>query len=102
MPYTYLVGLHVTDDDAYDAYRAGMTPILQQYGGGFGYDLRVSEVLRAETDAAIDRVFTIYFPDEAASAAFFADADYLAVKRQHFERAVAATTIMATFGGGGE
>ena len=97
MPFTYLVGLHVTDDDAYDAYRAGMTPILERYGGGFGYDMRVSEVLRAEMDELINRVFTIYFPDEATAGAFFSDADYLEVKRQHFDVAVAATTVMATY-----
>ena len=97
MPFTHLVGLHVTDDDAYAAYRASMTPILERYGGGFGYDMRVSEVLRAETDEVINRVFTICFPDEPTAGAFFSDADYLGVKRQHFDVAVAATTVMARY-----
>ena len=97
MPFTYLVGLHVTDDDAYDAYRAGMMPILERYGGGFGYDFRVAQTLRSPTPERIDRVFTIYFPDEPTAEAFFSDVTYLEVKRRHFAGAVGATTIMAAY-----
>ena len=31
-----LMGLEVTDDASYARYRAGMTPILESYGGSFG------------------------------------------------------------------
>ena len=66
-----LVALNVVDDEAYQAYRDQMMPILHRYGGGFGYDFRVSEVLRSETDAPINHVFTIHFPDEATKDASF-------------------------------
>lgn len=43
-----LVGLNVIDDEAYQSYRDEMMPILKNYGGGFGYDFKVSEVLKSE------------------------------------------------------
>ena len=49
-----LVGLYVTDDDSYQKYHEGMFPILQSYGGGFGYDFKVSEVLKTEVDSPIN------------------------------------------------
>ena len=97
MAFEMLVGLVVVDDEAYQAYREAMTPILDSYGGGFGYDFRVSEVLKARTEAPINRVFTIYFSDEDAKDAFFANAEYLEVKRQHFEGAVVSTEILASY-----
>lgn len=92
-----LVGLDVRDDDAYDAYRAGMRPILESFGGGFGYDFRVSEVLKSESDVAINRVFTIRFPDRAAMDAFFSDPSYKDVKRRFFEPSVGGTQIIAEY-----
>ena len=41
-----LVGLEVTDDASSARYRSGMTPILASYGGAFGYDFVVAQVLR--------------------------------------------------------
>lgn len=92
-----LVGLHVVDDESYQSYREEMTPILLTYGGGFGYDFKVSKVFRSRTPAPINRVFTIYFPDEDAMDAFFAHDDYLKVKDTYFEKSVTATTIIATY-----
>lgn len=97
MAHETLVGLNVVDDAGYQAYRREMTPILERYGGGFGYDFRIAEVLRSETDAPINRVFTIRFPDETAKERFFSNAEYVAIKQQHFERAVDGTTIIATY-----
>ncbi len=90
-------GLQVTDDARYRRYRAGMTPILHRHGGAFGYDFAIARVLASETDQPIDRVFTISFPDRAAAERFFADPDYLAVRRAWFEPAVSAITVIATF-----
>ena len=92
-----LVGLNVVDDEAYQSYRDEMTPLLRRYEGGFGYDFKVAEVLRAETEAPINRVFTIYFPSDEASKAFFSDVAYLKIKARFFETAVADTTIIATY-----
>ena len=92
-----LVGLNVVDDDAYRAYRDEMTPILLTYGGGFGYDLQVSEVLKSETEAPINRVFTIYFSDEDSMNSFFSNDEYLQIKRRHFEKAVTDTTVIARY-----
>ena len=92
-----LVGLFVADDAAYQRYRAEMTPLLYEMGGGFGYDFRVSDVLKSETDAPINRVFTIFFADELSKDAFFSNAEYQAIKRRHFEGAVTHTTIISTY-----
>lgn len=92
-----LVGLHVTDETKYAAYRSRMTPMLERCGGGFGYDFRVSDVLIAQTPEPINRVFTIRFPDRETQASFFADETYLAIKKELFEPAVANTTIIATY-----
>ena len=92
-----LVGLNVVDDEAYQSYRDEMTPILKSYGGGFGYDFKVSEVLKSKTDAPINRVFTIYFPNKDSTDSFFSNDDYLKIKQKHFEKSVADTTIIATY-----
>jgi uncharacterized protein (DUF1330 family) len=97
MPLEMLVGLNVTDDEAYSTYREGMTPILEIHGGSFGYDFKVAEVLRSESEVPINRVFTIRFPDEPTMSTFFSNAEYLEVKATHFNRSVGDTVIIATY-----
>jgi len=92
-----LVGLHVVDDESYQSYRDEMMPILRGYGGGFGFDFRVSEVLKSETEAPINRVFTIHFPSESSMNSFFSDEAYLKIKHRHFQKSVTDTTIIATY-----
>ena len=92
-----LVGVNVVDEKAYQSYRDEIMPILQGYGGGFGYDFKVAEVLKARTEAPINRVFTIYFSNEASMNSFFSNAEYLTIKQRHFEKAVTDTTIIATY-----
>jgi len=74
-----------------------MTPILARYGGAFGYDLRIGEILKSRSDAALNRLFVISFPDAAAREAFFADPAYLEVRGAHFEPSVKATHPIADF-----
>jgi len=93
-----LVGLNVIDDEAYQLYRDEMTPILMSYGGGFGYDFKISEVLKSKTEARINRVFTIYFSNEDSMNSFFSNEAYLKIKKRHFEKSVTDTTIIATYG----
>ena len=50
MGYEIVVGWFVTDEAGYQRYRDGMMPILHAHGGAFGYDLRVSQVLRSRAD----------------------------------------------------
>jgi uncharacterized protein (DUF1330 family) len=90
-------GVQIVDPAGYQRYRDGMTPILHRHGGAFGYDLAIARVLRSEAAHPIDRVFTIAWPDRAAAERFFADPDYRAVRREHFEPAIAAITAIATF-----
>lgn len=97
MPVERLVGLYVTDDESYQAYRDAMTPILTARGGGFGYDFKVAEMLKSRTDAPINRVFTIYFPDEETLKGFFSDPEYLAIRQRHFAPAVTHVTEMAKY-----
>lgn len=92
-----LVGLNVVDDDMYQAYRDEITPILENYGGGFSCDFKILEVLKSPTEKPINRVFTIYFPDKASMESFFSNAEYLEIKQRHFESSVAGTTIISTY-----
>ncbi len=92
-----LVGLNVIDDEEYQLYRDAMSPILLSYGGGFGYDFKISEVLKSKTEAPINRMFTIYFSNEDSMNSFFSNDEYLKIKARHFEKSVTDTTIIATY-----
>ena len=92
-----LVGLHVVDEAGYQSYRDEMMPILESYGGEFGYDFKVSEVLKSQTKAPINRVFTISFPDQDSRDSFFSNDVYLKIRQQNFEKSVTDTTIIATY-----
>ena len=74
-----------------------MMPILHAHGGDFGYDFKVSEVLLSQTDSKINRVFTIYFPNQESMEQFFSNPDYLKVKEIYFDNSVSDTTIIATY-----
>ena len=97
MAFEMLVGLNVVDDEAYQTYRDEMSPILKNYGGGFGYDFKVSEVLKSKTEAPINRVFTIYFSDEDSMNIFFSNDEYLKIRQRHFEISVTDTVIIASY-----
>jgi uncharacterized protein (DUF1330 family) len=97
MTHENLIGVEVTDSDGYRAYRDAMMPILARYGGGFRYDFEVARILSPEGGPAINRVFVIYFRDRAAKEAFFADPEYLAVRRRHFEPSVAHVVRIAEY-----
>ncbi len=97
MAYESIVGLHVTDESMYQQYRDAMRPILEQYGGGFRYDFRVSDVLQTSSDHDINRVFAIYCRDKEAYDAFFADEAYKAVRARYFEPSVAGATRIAAY-----
>lgn len=74
-----------------------MKPILTTYGGSFGYDFMVSEVLLSQVDEPINRVFTINFPNQQAADNFFSNKEYLNVKAQYFSASVTHTTIIASY-----
>ncbi|OMH37973.1 DUF1330 domain-containing protein [Motiliproteus sp. MSK22-1] len=97
MSYEMLVGLHVLDDQEYQKYRAAMKPILSSYGGAFGYDFRVSEVLLSQTEEEINRVFTINFSDAEQMDGFFTNPEYLIVKEKYFKDSVASVTIISSY-----
>jgi uncharacterized protein (DUF1330 family) len=97
MPYERLVGLNVVDETRYAEYRAAMTPLLHAVGGSFRYDFRPAEVLKSEAPHPITRVFVIRFPDQATHERFFADPQYLAVRRDHFEPSVRGVTTLAAY-----
>lgn len=86
---TLLIALEVTDEAGYSSYRAGMRPILTEYGGRFGIDVRISEVLEGPVGPGANRLFTIEFPTATAREAFFADDRYRAVRARWFDAAVA-------------
>ncbi len=97
MSYEILVGLKVTDDLTYQAYRDAIAPILVKYEGRFCYDFSVDKVLRSEKSEDINRVFTLNFPSQVRQKSFFSDDAYLAVKTKYFEASVAQAHILAAF-----
>lgn len=96
MHYEMLVGLNVLDDHQYQDYRIAMKPILSAFGGSFGYDFKVSEVL-IPTESEINRVFTLRFSDEKTKDSFFSDAEYLNVKTQYFDGSVGRIQILSAY-----
>jgi len=92
-----LVALHVVDEAAYQAYRDAMTPMVEARGGFFAYDVRVSEVLRAQCQHPINRLFLLTFPDKATLDAFFSDPVYLAIRERYYPQAVAGATPIAVY-----
>lgn len=97
MRFEILVGLMVTDEKIYQAYRDAMAPILAQYGGYFCYDFKVSDVLKAQNDEKMNRVFTLNFPSELNKDTFFSDDGYQVIKTQFFEKSVADVYILAAY-----
>ncbi|MDO6707271.1 DUF1330 domain-containing protein [Photobacterium sp. 1_MG-2023] len=95
--YELLLGMDISDEDGYKQYRQEMLPILTSYGGSFGYDFQVSEVLIAQTPEPINRVFTIRFPDEDQKTAFFNDPAYQKVKAKFFSPSVRHVTLIASY-----
>jgi uncharacterized protein (DUF1330 family) len=95
MTFERIMGIHVSDDAEYQRYREGMTPILHAFGGSFGFDFKVSEVLQSKTDEEINRVFTIDFPSRNVMDEFFSNPEYLEVQKKHFARSVTSKTIIS-------
>lgn len=93
--YERIMGIQVNDDGEYQKYREGMTPILHSFGGSFGYDFKIQEVLISKTDEEINRVFTIEFPNKEVMDSFFSDAEYLAVQKKHLINSVSSKTIIS-------
>jgi uncharacterized protein (DUF1330 family) len=97
MPYEMRVAMNVTDRAEYQRYREAMAPILARYGGGFRYDFIVGESLKSASPHPVTPVFAIFFADEPASAACFADPRYLEVKARHDAGSVAGHTVIAAY-----
>ena len=90
-----IMGLNVIDDQEYQRYREAMLPILKTYGGSFGYDFRVSEVLLSKTEDDINRVFTIEFPNKQKMEEFFGNLDYIAVQNRHLKNSINSKTVIS-------
>lgn len=88
--HTLVIALDVRDQDSYDRYRAGMRPILAEYGGRFDWDVRGGELLESPDAVRANRLFVLSFPDRKRSVAFFAEPRYQAVRTEFFEPAVSA------------
>jgi len=92
-----IMGLNVIDDTEYQRYREAMLPILKEFGGSFGYDFKVSEVLLSKTQDEINRVFTIEFPSKQKMEDFFSFPDYITVRDWHFKNSVNSTTVISMY-----
>ena len=95
--FNLLMALNVVDEETYQAYRDGMTPILTEMGGSFSYDFRIDETLKSAADHAVNRVFVISFPDQATSDVFFADPTYKEIRARFFDASVGGMTEIARF-----
>lgn len=90
-----IMALDVSNDEEYQKYRENMTPILHSFGGSFGYDFKVSDVLKSKTKEPINRVFTIDFPSKEVMEQFFSDPVYLDVKDKYFKHSVSSVTSIS-------
>ena len=95
MAFERIMGLEVINGEEYQKYRKHMMPILHSFGGSFGFDFKINEVLKSKTDDAINRVFTLDFPSKEIMEAFFTNPDYLAVKDKYFLSSVKSVTIIS-------
>lgn len=95
MSFERIMGINVIDDQEYQRYRVAMLPILKAYGGDFGFDFRVSEVLLSKTEDDINRVFTIEFPSKKVMDDFFSSPDYITVRDKHFNDSVKSKTVIS-------
>ena len=95
MSFERIMGLEVINDEEYQKYRENMIPILHSYGGSFGFDFKVSEVLKSTSANPINRVFTIGFPSKKIMEEFFIDPDYLGIKAKYFEHSVKSVTTIS-------
>jgi uncharacterized protein (DUF1330 family) len=95
MSFERIMGLEVINDEEYQKYRDNMMPILHSFGGSFGFDFKINEVLKSKTNDVINRVFTLYFPSKYIMEAFFTNHDYLAVKEEYFINSVNSVTTIS-------
>lgn len=97
MPFEIVVGLLVVDHEKYAHYRQAIVPVLRSYGGRLRFDFEVSRTLKSETSQNANRLFVLRFPDRASKQRFFADPQYLEIRRAWFENAVSETEIIAEY-----
>ena len=96
-PFEILVALNVRDEKGYAEYRSATARMLEAHGGRFGVDVRVAAVLHSPGSAAVNRLFTLRFPSVREHDAFFADPDYLAVRKRLFETSVAGVEVIGRY-----
>ena len=93
--YERIMGLNVVNETEYQKYRDAMSPILKSFGGSFGYDFKIAEVLKSKTEDSINRVFTIEFPSKQKMDEFFAFPDYIYVREKHLDNSVSSKTVIS-------
>ena len=95
MSYERIMALEIVNEEEYQKYRESMTPILQSFGGDFGFDFKVNKVLKSKTSDLINRVFTLDFPSKEIMNEFFTHSEYLAVKEKYFLNSVKSVTTIS-------
>jgi uncharacterized protein (DUF1330 family) len=95
MSFERIMGLHIIDNEEYQKYREEMEPILNSIGGYFGFDFKVSEVLRSKTEDDINRVFTIEFPSKKEMEDFFSRPDYIEIQNRHLKNSIKSKTVIS-------
>lgn len=96
--YEMLVGLEITNDEIYEEYRDHMKPILIKYKGGFRVDFKLDRILLNDSEnQKLNRLFIIYFESKTYMEDFFANSDYLKVKKKFFDDSVGEIEIISEY-----
>lgn len=69
-----IANLTVTDPERYATYRAGVAPVVEQYGGRFL--VRGGAIHKLEGSLELDRFVILEFPSVDAAKQFYASPEY--------------------------
>jgi len=72
-----------------------MLPILKTFGGAFGYDFKVSDVLLSKTEDDINGVFIPEFLSQQKMEQFSSFPDYVAVQNWHLKASISSKTVIS-------
>lgn len=95
--YESIIGLYIEDEALYQRYRHYSAPIMQEYGGSFGFDFAVSNVLYSQFSEPVNRVFTVKFADQKSAEQFFHHGRYQQIREQYFVPAVRVVQRLAHY-----
>ncbi len=89
----YLIAnIDVRDRDAFDAYRAQVGPVIEQFGGR--YLVRGGEVHALEGDLGLKRLVVLEFPSLEIARRFYDSEEYAPLLRLRAESTASAVVLV--------